>query len=312
MNKQKSIEYFGDYSAKTVRYSNGITKIRFYDDNIAIIEVKKPYELKYHFFVKNDNYCALIYSGYMGQMYINLNTCIIVDYMDHNIEDRIRSFVEGNIFSWSNAYISADGNTIAVSGCHYTTHHRYKFFDLQTIQEELIELTFRDAYYYVCYEVQPQWIENIFILHRPFEYSIMDEEFTEISTVPPSRNTKYNEIFWATYEIPLIRRDSEMVTDKIMPYDFNENLQNWIISNGIILQEIRNNSKIYNTFNCLGYECVYSIDILNDMQYLDIELNKNKYCLNWDEENLKQIKIRSELPEDQATSILSILKKIEF
>jgi hypothetical protein len=106
------------------RYSRG-TVYRV-SDGSEIADVKRNYSTFRHSFVTKDGKEYLI-SGrsYMGQTIVNLETGV-------ELNDKIwkaEKGYQGFEFCWAAHWLSPDGNTLVVNGCHWGGPYEFKFFD---------------------------------------------------------------------------------------------------------------------------------------------------------------------------------------
>jgi len=101
-------------------YSRG-TVYRILDD-AEICDIKRNYSYFHHSFVtKNKQEYLITGRSYMSQTIINLDT-------GEEFEPQGDHY-DGMAFCWAKAYLSPDGNTLLVDGCHWACPYEYKFFD---------------------------------------------------------------------------------------------------------------------------------------------------------------------------------------
>src|SRR3989304_5704933 len=136
-------------------YSRGI--VYRIEDNKEIADIKRNYSFNNYNWVKKNNVEYLIsVRSYMGQTIVNLETG--EEFNDPKWPDKY----EGNEFCWAKAYLSPDGNTLAVDGCHWACPYEYKFYDFTSPEMGWPELelkTEEDEYPYADV-FEPFWKED--------------------------------------------------------------------------------------------------------------------------------------------------------
>ena len=101
-------------------YSRGIVKRM--SDGAEICDIKRNYSTFHHSFVtKADQEWLITGRSYMSQTIVNLDT-------GEEFEPKGTHF-DGYGFCWAQHYLSPDGNTLVVNGCHWACPYEFKFFD---------------------------------------------------------------------------------------------------------------------------------------------------------------------------------------
>lgn len=141
----------GNYKIEWKAYLSGIL-VRLVDGKV-IAEIDRKNNIINSFFTKNNQDWYLSGKTYMSQNFINLDTEEVFDNTE-KIQQKDQ-YKYGCSFYWNKIWLSPDGNTLAVEGCHWGIESEYKFFDFTDPSKGWPELK-NDEYYDVGIK-EPHW-----------------------------------------------------------------------------------------------------------------------------------------------------------
>lgn len=151
-------------------------------DNTEICDIKRNYSsFNFSFVTKNDQEYLITGRSYMSQTIVNLDT-------GEEFEPEGDQY-NGMAFCWSRVYLSPDGNTLLVDGCHWAGPYEYRFYDftdpskgwpeLETEESFIISdkkgPSFNDDGTISCYKTS-----EVYLPLNKFEDDITEEELDEI------------------------------------------------------------------------------------------------------------------------------------